>query len=267
MGEVLRAAARLAAAAALALAASGAAAQTVVRLTFETKANPPRYFGEGTAIDAARPGLTIELLRLAEARAGVRFELSRHPWARSIYLMETNQVDGLFHASYVADRERFAVYPMRDGKPDPSRSLFTQSYYLYARSGTPPAWNGETLTASGPVGTTRGYSVARRLESLGVRVVEENDVPNSLRKVLAGRLAAYAELENMAAAVIAAHPEELRDIVKLSPPLRTEPYYLVFSRGFAAREPRLAERIWGAIQETMRSPEYRALLAKYGLGA
>ena len=265
MGEVLR---RAAAAIALAAFAGGAfGAEKVLRLSFETKENVPRYFGEGTRIDAAKPGLTIELLRLVERRLGLRFEMQRVPWARSIYLLETNQVDGVFHMSYLPERTRFAAYPMKDGNPDPKRSIFTQSYYLYARKGTRLAWDGQRLSSEGPIGTTRGYSVARRLEQLGARVEEENDLPGSLRKVLAGRLEAYAELENMAAGAIERHAQEMRDIVKLRPPLRTEPYYLVLSKGFQAREPQLAERIWDAIGEISRSPEFRALERSYGLAS
>lgn len=255
----------LAAAALLAVALGAGAAGHVVRLSYETKANPPRYLGEGTTIDRQRPGLTIELLRLVEPRVGVRFEFVRVPWARSMYLLETNQVDGVFHGSWVAERERFAAYPMKDGRPDASRSIFTQSYHLYARKDTRLAWNGEQLAVNGPVGTTRGYSVARWLQEQGVRVEEENDLPSSLRKVLAGRLEAYAELENMAAAVIASHRDEMRDLVKVQPALRTVPYYLMLSKGFVAREPALAERIWSAIGEALRSPEYRELESRYGV--
>jgi polar amino acid transport system substrate-binding protein len=107
--------------------------------------------------------------------------------------------------------------------------------------------------------------VARLLRERGVRVEEENDLPSSLRKVLAGRLEAYAELENMAADVIARHGDEMRELVKLQPALRTVPYYLMLSKGFVAREPALAERIWSAIGEAMRSPQYRELERKYGV--
>jgi polar amino acid transport system substrate-binding protein len=106
--------------------------------------------------------------------------------------------------------------------------------------------------------------VAKRLEALGARVEQENDLPGGMRKVLAGRLEAYAELENMAASVIARHPAEMREIVKLQPPLRQEPYYLVLSKGFQAREPALAERIWDAVGEVVRSPEFHEIEKRYG---
>ena len=262
MGEVLR---RILAALTLAALAGGAiAADTVVRLSFETKESPPRYLGEGTAIVPDKPGITIELLRLVEKRAGVRFEMQRVPWARSLYLLETNQVDGVFHMSFLPERQRFVAYPMKDGAPDRSRSIFTQRYHLYVRKGSRLAWDGERLSTDGPIGTTRGYSVVKRLEALGANVEQENDLPGSMRKVLAGRLEGYAELENMANALIARHPDEMRDIVKLQPPLRAEPYYLVLSKGFQAREPALAERIWDAIGEIERSPEFREVEKRYG---
>jgi polar amino acid transport system substrate-binding protein len=260
VGAVLR---RALATAALVVLALSASAQQVVRLSFETKANPPRYLGEGTTIDKDKPGLTIEMLRTIEPGLGVRFELQRAPWARSLFLLETNQVDGVFHMSYLAERTRFAAYPMKDGSPDPARSIFTQSYYLYARKGTRVIWDGERLSAAGSIGTTRGYSVVRRLEALGARVEQENDLPGSMRKVLAGRLDAYAELENMATDVLARHPAEMRDIVRLTPALRSEPYYLVLSRGFQARDPALAERIWTAIGDFTRSPQFRELEKRY----
>ena len=153
---------------------------------------------------------------------------------------------------------------MKDGRPDASRSIFTQSYYLYGRKGARLAWDGERLAVDGPVGTTRGYSVVKTLEALGARVEQENDLPGSLRKVLAGRLGAYAELENMAARVLERHRDEMRDIVKLEPALRTQPYYLVFSRAFVARDPALAERIWDAIGEIVASPGFREVEKRYG---
>jgi polar amino acid transport system substrate-binding protein len=140
MGEMLRQA--LACLALAALAGGALGAETVVRLSFETKENAPRYLGEGTAIPKERPGITIELMRLVEKRAGVRFEMQRVPWARSLYLLESNQVDGVFHMSYVPERTRFAAYPMKDGQPDRARSIFTQRYFLYARKGTRLAWDG-----------------------------------------------------------------------------------------------------------------------------
>jgi polar amino acid transport system substrate-binding protein len=262
MGEMLRRA--LAAFLACACTLGAFAAETVVRLSFETKESPPRYLGEGTQVRKDMPGLTIELLRLVEKRTGVRFELQRVPWARSLYLLETNQVDGVFHMSYLPERTRFVAYPMKDGQPDRARSIFTQRYFLYARKGTRLAWDGERLVSEGPIGTTRGYSVVRRLEDLGARVEQENDLPGSMRKVLAGRLEAYAELENMATGILARHPEEMRDIVKLQPPLRQEPYYLVLSKGFQSRDPALAERIWDAVGEVTRSPEFREIEKRYG---
>ena len=71
----------------------------------------------------------------------------------------------------------------------------------------------------------------------------------------------------MADSMLAGNPTEMRDIVKIKPAVRTEPYYLVLSKGFEARDPALAERIWNAIGEAARTPEYRALEKKYAVAS
>ncbi len=52
--------------------------------------------------------------------------------------------------------------------------------------------------------------------------------------------------------------------MKLQPPLRQEPYYLVLSKGFQSRDPALAERIWNAVGEMAASPEFREIEKRYG---
>ena len=107
-----------------------------VRILFDVQANPPLIRGVGTAIDAEKPGLTIEMLRMASETAHIPIELSRVPWERGLYLIETGQADAIFASSYVEARTRFAVYPMKDGNADPRRKLFDQSYRLYVRAGS-----------------------------------------------------------------------------------------------------------------------------------
>ncbi len=113
-----------------------------VRILFDVFENPPLINGNGTEIDPARPGLTIEMLRMASERAAIPIELSRTPWQRGLYLIETGQADAIFASSYVEERLRYGVYPMQDGHPDTRRKLFDQSYRLYVRTGSGVGWDG-----------------------------------------------------------------------------------------------------------------------------
>lgn len=233
-----------------------------VRIVYDIHDNAPLICGNGTAIDPVKPGLSIELLRMASARANIPITLSRMPWERGLYLIQTGQADAIFASSYVQDRLRYGVYPMKNGQPDTSRKLFDQSYRLYIRAGSGVRWDGKTLTnLHAPVGATTGYAVVPVLRAMGVPVEEEMSHVADLHKLVAGRLDAYAELDTHIRPMLRSNKAEFGGIVELSPPLRTAAYYLMFSKISYTRKPEIAERIWNAIAEVNNSAAYRALLA------
>jgi polar amino acid transport system substrate-binding protein len=237
-----------------------------VRILFDVQENPPLICGTGTEIDPIRPGLTIEMLRMAAELTHVPIELSRTPWERGLYLVETGQRDAIFASSFVEARTRYGVYPMRDGHPDPRRQLFEQSYRMYVRTGSGVSWDGKTLSnLHAPVGATTGYAVVPVLRAMGMAVEEEPSHVANLRKLVAGRLDAYAELDTHVPPLLRSDKVEFGNIVALSPPLLTKPYYLMFSKMFYARTPEIAERVWDAIAAVNVSAAYRDLLvsAKY----
>lgn len=235
-----------------------------LQLVFEPTPNPPRYLGEGTAIDWAHPGLTLELLRLVAERLGIVFEYQRFPWKRALFLLETNQVDGVFHASFVADRMRLGVYPMRAGEVDASRQIFEQSYVFYRRADGAFRWDGrEAEGITLPIGVTTGYSVIATLEKLGLPIEPAPSKDENLRKLINGRLSALADLENMTDIFIRQHPDRYGAVQKVMPPIVRKPYYLILSHGFYDAYPALAEAIWDEIARVNASAEFRSIEARY----
>jgi polar amino acid transport system substrate-binding protein len=236
---------------------------------YETRANPPRYLGNGTAINWDRPGLTLELLRELGARLKVNLAIHRFPWNRGLYLVETGEADGIFHASYKSERERIGVYPRTpDGAVDPSRALFVQSYFLHVLRGSPVRWDRRTITGldGKAVGATAGYSIVGDLEASGLRVETGKIQGINLNKLVSGRIAAYAELENMAAAAIAEDPAAYSDIVTLQPPLVSKPYYLLLSHAFVNRDQDLAQAAFDTIAQINADPAFQARAAVYAAG-
>jgi polar amino acid transport system substrate-binding protein len=251
----------LAGATGLALLSRRTAAMDPVHIIFDVFENPPLINGNGTAIDPVRPGLTIEVLRMAAERANVPIDLARTPWQRGLYLIETGQADAIFASSYVEDRLRYGIYPMKDGHPDTSRKLFDQSYRLYIRAGSGVGWDGKRLTnLHAPVGATPGYAVVPVLKAMGVEVAEEPDHMANLRKLVAGHIDAYAELDMHVRPLLRTYIKTFGNIIELSPPILTNPYYLMFSKIFYARAPEVAERIWDAIEAVNASTAYQDLL-------
>ena len=236
---------------------------------YETIANPPRYLGTGTAINWDRPGLTLDLLRELGSRLRVNLDIRRFPWNRGLFLVETGEVDGIFHASDKPERERIGVYPRSlSGTVDPSRAVFTQAYYLHILRGSPVRWDGRTVTGLGDkaVGATAGYSIVEDLASWGIPVETGKIQAINLNKLVAGRIAAYAELENMAAAVIASDPAAYSDVIRLEPPLISKPYYLLLSHAFVERDPALAQAVFDTIASVNADPVFLSRAASYATG-
>lgn len=241
-----------------------AAADRPIRLAFEPVANPPRYYGEGTAVDWNRPGLTLELLKRVEARLGIVFAYQRMPWNRALYLLENNELDGVFHASFAPERLKIGVYPMHNGQPDPTRAIFTQSYAFYRLRGSAFNWDGQAVSgADRPVGVTGGYSVINDLKKLGLMIEEDRGKEINFNKLLNSRISAFADLENMTDLFLQRHPERYGAVEKLPLPIVSKHYYLILSHGFHETNRSLAESIWDAIHAIKESDEFVEIISRY----
>lgn len=239
--------------------AAWAGSERTLLLVYEDKPNSDRYLGSGTAIPWEKPGLSVDLIVMTARRLGVTLKLQRMPWKRCKYMVQHGLAQGMFHTSYDEARSRYSLYPMKNGKPDPSRAMFTQSYYFYATKSDHVQWDGVELRNMGgrPVGIAMGYSIAKDLERLGLRSVEFMDQETCLVSLVEGRVAAIADLGPMTDPVIQANSRRFQAVRKLEPPLKTKPYYLVFSRRLATTDPGLPDLFWKTMKDVERSEAFR----------
>ena len=148
-------------------------AEPTFRMVYNNKGAPPRIMGDGTSIDWSKPGITLELFKMVEKRAGVPFQFKRMPWKRCLYLVERGSADATFHASYKPDRAKYGLYPTRNGKLDRARSIYNASYVFYAKKGSGVTWDGKTINnVSRPIGTQLSYAIADDLRKMGYEVEE-----------------------------------------------------------------------------------------------
>ena len=240
-----------------------AAAETTLHIAYEDKTQFPYYMGNTQKV-LDRPGAAVELVELLEERIpGLRIRFSRYPWKRCLAMLETNQVDGIFNASYRAERNRIGEYPRKNGEVDPSRRLTTISYHLYALPNAELGWNGQTFEDPElEIGAPLGYSIVEDLRNLGVSVTEVRSSTQSLELLTARRVDAVA-LQSVTADYLLSHNTDYgADIVRIDPPLKTKPYYLMLSRQFKAENPELAEHIWNVIGK-LREEKLEALAQPY----
>lgn len=238
-----------------------------IRLVYEPVENPPRYYGVTAEVPKDKPGVTIEVFREVARRLNVTLSFDRVPWKRGLFMVETGEADGIFHASFERQRTKFAVYPMRaDGKtPDQSRAVFFQSYSFYVRSEAGLSFDGRKLKGAGgrAVAVTRGYSVIGDLKALGIPFEEERTQSLNLEKLHNGRVAAYAELDNMIAPFMAENGGRYNGIVKLRPAISEKAYYLLSSKPFYKKNTKLADAFWTEIRAINQSPLIGEIVGKY----
>lgn len=239
----------------------GAQAAEVLRAAYEDKALPPYYMDDSTVVDAERPGVSIELVREAAKEAGIEVEFVRMPWVRCLKSLQKGDIDITFNASFKEERQENGVYPTVNGKPDPARRITALTYALYRLKDSPVSWNGKILAGlDGPVGVQSGYSIIEDLARMGIKTEEAQASITNFKKLSSKRIPAVAALQENGDAELASG--EFPNVEKVSPPLVTKDYFVMFSHQFYNAKRPVAERFWAKLAE-VRDRELGRLYAKY----
>jgi polar amino acid transport system substrate-binding protein len=205
-------------------------------------------------------GLNFELLKAAARRLQLRLDFKALPWKRCLAMLQANEVDGAFAASFAPDRLDIGVYP--GGKaPDAAKRMHVDRYVLVRRKGDAVSWDGKAFqNLNGSIGSQLGYSIGAQLRTMGVVVDEgSQDALSLARKLMAGRLAAAALGGSDAARLMASEPWLAAQLEVLPAALTEKPYFLMLSHAFARAAPDSAARLWDAIEEARNSPAYRKI--------
>lgn len=239
----------------------GVQAADVVRMAYEDKPQPPYYMDDSTVVDAERPGVSIDLVRIAAKEIGIEVEFVRMPWVRCQKSLQMGELDAIFNSSFKEDRLQYGTYPMIGNKPDASRRIATLNYSLYRLKGSSVTWNGKTIGGlDGPVGAQSGYSIIEDLTRMGVKTEEAQASTTNFKKLASRRIPAVAALEFNGDFLLASG--DFPELEKIYPPLVTKDYFVMFSHQFYEGKRALAERLWAKIGE-VRERDGAKLYAKY----
>ncbi len=211
-------------------------------------------------------GLSIVLMETVAEERNEKFELRPMPWKDCLEDLKKSVVDGAFAASYTAERAEFAVYPMADGKPDPTRRLYTDGYTLLRLKGSKVTWNGSKFgNLSGPIGTQAAYSIITDLKKWGATVDSNADIPETLlRRFGSGQLQAIALLTGQAKKTLQS-PYLANKVEIVSPPLTEKPYFVIFNRNYYAKQAKTADGIWASVAKVRESSTYKAKATVFDL--
>ena len=231
--------------------------------------DPPYVYGD-EVIAQKNPGVTIEILRLIEAKNDIQFTILKQPWKRVVSNIKENKIDGGFHFSFKEKRKAFVAYPILDGEDSPRTqySISKRAYYLYRLTGQTTHWNGHQIMGDVEgeltIAAIRGGSITQDIKSLGIQLKEVSNDLQLIKLLLTNRVHAFVALENMLDPKIDNLSfKERAQIEKTVLPMVRKDYYIAFSNDFYKKYPDVAWVIWNTIKQIKEDGELEKIFKKY----
>ncbi|EJT1337529.1 transporter substrate-binding domain-containing protein [Vibrio vulnificus] len=238
---------------------------TTITLAYSDVESFPFQMGNGNLV-VEPPGVSVDVIEQAARLLNIKINYVRVPGKRVLSQIKANQVDGGFIFSYSQERAQYARYPMKDQQADRTLRIATLDYYFYKLKEQPFTWDGLQLISIGdvPVGAHTGFSITKRLKESNVNILEIGNTEKLFEMLGKRRLTAIAIQSNIASSYINEH--QLSTVERVSPPISTKDYYLIFSHEFAKENPQLVQKIWEMIG-LIRDDVINTSIKKYLIGA
>ncbi|ELQ2337605.1 transporter substrate-binding domain-containing protein [Vibrio vulnificus] len=238
---------------------------TTITLAYSDVESFPFQMGNGNLV-VEPPGVSVDVIEQAARLLNIKINYVRVPGKRVLSQIKANQVDGGFIFSYSQERAQYARYPMKDQQADHNLRIATLDYYFYKLKEQPFTWDGLQLSSIGdlPVGAHTGFSITKRLKESNVNILEIGSTKKLFEMLRKRRLNAIAIQGNIASSYINEH--QLSTVERVSPPISTKDYYLIFSHEFAEENPQLVQNIWEMIG-FIRDDVIDTSIKKYLIGA
>ncbi len=238
-------------------------ASTILKIAYDSDVQFPYYMGQSTQVLKENPGAIVELLQLLETKIpNLKIEFVRYPWKRCLINLKTGLVDATFNSSFKEERLKLGRYPRINGELDVSRRLTTISYYFYKKKSASFSWDGKSIVnTSLVVGAPLGFSIVSDLEKMKLKVMETHTTLSNLKRLQHGMVSLVA-LQQVTGDYFLSEFPMFKDLVKVNPPIKTKPYFLMLSHQFYKAQPQLSEKIWDTVEE-LREKKLNELMKKY----
>jgi polar amino acid transport system substrate-binding protein len=232
-----------------------------LRMCYEDQPYFP-FLGEIGNDDDDYPGILLEHINQAIGQLSLTSTMIRAPWKRCLKMLEHNEVDATFAAIYTPERERFARFPMANGKPDSARAIQHVEYPVFSRNQRPDIWDGKSFSSTNlVVAAPLGYVAAEMLKKSGHDPDFNVPLVDGLKLVAKDRLDGFVVERFIGLKTM--------EFLKLSDELRPsgKPYlvadwFVILSHGFYKKYPELSEQFWTEIGMS-RTRNNRQLIKKY----
>ncbi len=176
-------------------------------------------------------------------------------------MVKKEEADGVFIFSYLPERQQDGVYPLKNGELDHTRRVATMDYHFYKSKSSSLTWDGQQLkNFTTPIGVNRGYAVIDQLKKMNIIFEESKGSEVLVKKLSSGRIDGL--IAQSITVDLFIHKLKITNLIKLTPPLVSKDYFLVFGKNYYQKNKDLCEKFWSQIAK-VRDAVIANNIAKY----
>jgi hypothetical protein len=212
-----------------------------------------------SSVDPISPGTAQVLITMVAHKLGVTVNDVANPWKRCQVLVEQGKYDAMNITGYAGINPSIAVFPMRNGAPDPAKSLGSIPSVIYRRVGAKADFvGGKFVRTDKPIAILAGRQVNKEAIQRAGGTSEDGakTVQALAQKLITGQTDLVASAETELAQLVATQYQGVLEAVHH--PLTESHYYLVFSKPYFEGHQAEAESFWNEMVKIKKSPAYLA---------
>jgi polar amino acid transport system substrate-binding protein len=216
-------------------------------------------------VDVDRPGWFAELSRRAASDCGAELEFAFMPWARVLESVERGEVAAGFNSSYKTKRTVYAVYPMKNDKPDEGRASKFYAYYAYLpKSSADRELRENAEVKNRRILVERKGSIISELEKRGAKIFEAASYLTMLRMAASGdRVDAAVGIEHNLDGALEPYPDLAAKLQKSEKPIEKKVGYVMFSKMFYKKYSDVAECFWTTSAQLKSTAWFKKMRSSY----
>jgi polar amino acid transport system substrate-binding protein len=214
--------------------------------------------------EAANPGYVVEILKAVFGKENLKIDYQIMPWKRAVADCQSGAIDGVIGA-------------LKSDAPDlvfPDEPMSISSQVFYVKKGSDWKFTGIDSLRGKRLGVINGYSYSEKMDayvkanekdaSLIDLAAGDTPVEQCVKKLKAGRIDCYLEVEPVFLAAVPKYGMASDDFVSAGPLAEPDPFFVAFTP--KKPEAKKWAQIWtDGLKELRKSGKLAEILAKYNL--
>ncbi|WGL58773.1 transporter substrate-binding domain-containing protein [Pigmentibacter sp. JX0631] len=218
-----------------------------IKLCYPDNDTSPLQVGHGDLVFNP-PGITVDIVNEAAKNLKINVIFVREPISRIFDSLKRGKIDGAFIFSYTKERAEVAEYPIKNSNLLEGLRLIKLSNNFYTLSDSLIEWRKNNLVNNKEsIGVLRGHAVIGTLKEFKIPYEESSTLEMMIKKLINKRISAFVGQSIIVDNFL--KKNNISGIKKLSIPITTKNYYLIFSKSYYANNKNLANKFWDEVSK------------------